>query len=136
MNLPFKAAVLATAIGLASLVSQNVVAHPHQPGGPEQRDRGAAAHRGMKRERLAEAARNHPELAVAMDLRRLEMLYRRQQDEAAIVAMYQDVLKRTQHPKLRAFAERRLQQADRRAHPERSIAELRGRIDEQLKALR
>ena len=90
----------------------------------------------MAKERVARAMRNHPELAVAVDLRRLEMLYRKQGDEAAIVAMYQDLLKRTEQPKLREFAERRLRHADRVAHPDQTIAELRARIDAKLGELR
>jgi hypothetical protein len=64
------------------------------------------------------------------------MLYRKQGDETAIVAMYQDLLKRTEQPKLREFAERRLRQADRIAHPDQTIAELRARIDKKLAELR
>ncbi|HRG16964.1 MAG TPA: hypothetical protein PLB00_13275 [Pseudomonadota bacterium] len=93
-------------------------------------------HGSMAKARFARAVRNHPELAVAVDLRRLEMLYRKQGDEAAIVVMYQDLLKRTEQPKLREFAERRLRHADRVAHPDQTIAELRARIDAKLAELR
>lgn len=94
-------------------------------------------HRGpMAKARLARAERHPPEVAVAVDLRRLERIYRRQGDETAIVAMYRDLLTRADAPKLRAFAERRLRHAERVAHPERTIAELRARIDRKLAELR
>ena len=108
-----------------------VEAHPH-----DRAEHGATRQGPMARARFARAARNHPELAVAIDLRRLEMLYRKQGNEAAIVAMYQDLLKRTEQPKLREFAERRLRHAERAAHPEQAIAELRARIDRSLSELR
>ena len=38
--------------------------------------------------------------------------------------------------RLRAFAERRLQHAERVAHPEQAITELRARIDQKLAQLR
>ena len=43
--------------------------------------------------------------------------------------MYEDLMQRTQEPKLRAFAERRLKHAARVADREASRAELRNRID-------
>jgi hypothetical protein len=105
----------------------------HTPRTPEQRMLQRAQ---IAKFRLARAAHRHPELAVAIDLRRLEMIYRRTGQEAEIVAMYQDLLKRSDHPKLRAFAERRLRHAERVAHPEQTIAELRARIDDKLSKLR
>jgi len=133
MNLLTKSLLLSAALGLAGATSAPVVAHPQASPAAEE---GRMQRGMMPRERLARAARTHPQLAVALDLRRLEMLYRKQGDEAAVVAMYQDLLKRTEHPKLRAFAERRLQHAERVAHPEQAITELRARIDRKLAELR
>lgn len=130
MNLALKAFVLGAALALAA-TSPEAEAHPQARDAHRPLQQGPAA-----QARLARAMRNHPELAVAVDLRRLEALYRRQGDEAAIVAMYQDLLKRTEHPRLRSFAERRLRHADRIAHPDRTIAELRARIDDTLSKLR
>jgi hypothetical protein len=130
MNLALKSLVLGAALALGAI-------SPHASAHPQSRDEHRALQRGPAAQaRWARAMRKHPELALAVDLRRLEMLYRRQGDEAAIVAMYQDLLKRTEHPKLRAFAQRRLQHAERVAHPERTIAELRARIDGKLSELR
>ena len=133
MNRLTQSLLLGAALGVAYVACAPVAAHP-QPS-PASED-GRMQRGPMARERLARAARAHPQLAVALDLRRLEMLYRKQGDEAAIVAMYQDLLKRTEHPKLRAFAERRLQHAERVAHPEQAIQELRERIDRKLAELR
>jgi hypothetical protein len=130
MNLALKTLVLGAALALGA-ISPDASAHP------QARDEHRALQRGPAAQaRWARAKRNHPELALAADLRRLEMLYRKQGDEAAVVAMYQDLLKRTEHPRLRSFAERRLRHADRIAHPEQTIAELRARIDDTLSKLR
>jgi len=51
------------------------------------------------------------ERAVVKDLIALERLYRRQGKVPAIDALYVDLLKRTQNPSLRRFAERRLAKA-------------------------
>lgn len=127
MTISFKSLMLGAALALGSAWLLPVAAHA---------PRGDDAHRmqsgPMAKARLARAARAHPELAVAIDFRRLEMVYRRQGDETAIVAMYQDLLTRTEQPKLREFAQRRLRHAERVAHPEQTIAELRARIDEKL----
>ena len=131
MPFPLKPLLLAAALALSFNVSSSLAAHPHD--GPEQ---GLMQRGPHAKARLARAANRHPELAIVIDLRRLEMIYRQQGNETAIVAMYQDLLKRTEQPKLHAFAERRLQHAERVAHPEQTIAELRTRIDEKLATLR
>jgi lipopolysaccharide biosynthesis regulator YciM len=130
MNLALKSLVFSAALALGAITTN---AWSHDTHGDEHR----AQQRGpITKARLARAMQSHPELAVAVDMRRLEMLYRKQGDEAAIVAMYQDLQKRTDHAKLHAFAERRLQHAERVAHPDQTIAELRARIDERLSTLR
>ncbi len=131
MNIPSKFLLLAIAIGATLSISTPLAAHPHRV--PGMRDGQFAVPAGARLER---AARRHPQLAVAIDLRRLEKIYRHSSQEREIVAMYQDLLQHTQHPKLRAFAERRLKHADRVAHPEATIAELRKRIDARLTKLR
>ena len=131
MNALIKPLLCATALVAAIATTPAANAHPQRF--PEQRLEQRAL---MQKARLARAAKRHPELAVAMDYRRLEMLYRHSGQQQLIVAMYQDLLKRTDHPRLRAFAERRLQRADRLANPERTAAELRARIDEKLSKLR
>ncbi|MBL0040641.1 MAG: hypothetical protein KA505_09150 [Xanthomonadales bacterium] len=131
MTFPLKPLLLGAALALGFAAPLPLTAHPHDGPGHGQMHPGPVA-----RARFARALRKHPELAVAIDLRRLEMLYRKQGDETAIVAMYQDLLKRTEQPKLREFAERRLRQADRIAHPDQTIAELRARIDKKLAELR
>jgi hypothetical protein len=130
MNIVLKSLAFGTALALGALTTN---AWSHDPA----RDEHRALQRGtVAKARFAHAMREHPELGVAVDLRRLEMLYRKQGDEAAIVAMYQDLLKRTDQPKLREFAERRLRHAERVAHPDQTIAELRARIDGKLAKLR
>ena len=124
--------LLLTATMVAALASTPSV-NAHQQRFPEQRLEQRAQ---MQKARIARAAKRHPELAVAMDFRRLERLYRHTGQQTQVVAMYQDLLKRTEHPRLRAFAERRLQRAERLANPERTVAELRARIDEKLSKLR
>ncbi len=131
MNFPNKSLLLALALGTTVVVSTPLAAHPQQA--PCMRDGHAAAPAGTRFER---AARQHPALAVAIDLRRLERIYRHSGHDREIVSMYQDLLQHTQHPKLRAFAERRLKHADRVVHPEATIAELRQRIDARLTKLR
>lgn len=131
MNFPDKSLLLALAIGATVAISTPLAAHPQQA--PCMRDGHAAAPAGTRLER---AARCHPQLAVAIDLRRLERIYRQTGQEREIVAMYQDLLQHTEHPKLRAFAERRLKHAERVAHPEASIAELRQRIDARMAKMR
>lgn len=132
MKTLFKPLLLAAALGLGLGASTTSSAHAQR--GPEHRMQQRAPM--MAKARLARAARQHPELAVAIDMRKLEMIYRKTGHEAQVVAMYQDLLKRTEHPKLRAFAERRLKHAERVANPERTVAELRSRIDEKLSKLR
>ena len=131
MNPLIKPLLCATALVAAIAATPLAQAHPHRA--PEHRLEQRAM---MHKARLARAAKRHPELAVAMDFRRLEMLYRHTGQQQQIVAMYQDLLKRTDNDRLRAFAERRLQRADRLANPERTAAELRARIDEKLSKLR
>lgn len=130
MNHALKSLAVGTALALG-IVSVNALSHAPDREGQHAMQRGP-----MAKNRLARAMHEHPQLAVVVDLRRLEMIYRKQGDEAAIVAMYQDLLKRTEHERLRAFAERRLQHAERVAHPEQTIAELRARIDEKIATLR
>jgi hypothetical protein len=131
MNTTIKSILLAVALSTSAAVSTTALAHPHRTA-----DERPLAHHPQARARLARAAHRHPELALAIDLRRLEMLYRKTGQEARIVAMYEDLMQRTREPKLRAFAERRLKHAARVADPEASIAELRNRIDAKLAKLR
>jgi hypothetical protein len=131
MNPSIKSFLLVVALSASAAVSTTALAHPHRNA-----DARPLAHHAQARARLALAAHRHPELALAMDLRRLEMLYRKTGQEARIVAMYEDLMQRTREPKLRAFAERRLMHAARVADPEASIAELRNRIDAKLAKLR
>lgn len=131
MKTLFKPLLLAAALGAGLGAASTSSAH--MPRDPEHRMQHRAP---IARARLARAARQHPELAVAIDMRKLEMIYRKTGQEAQVVAMYQDLLKRTEHPKLRAFAERRLKHAERVAHPEQAVAALRARIDEKLAKLR
>lgn len=88
------------------------------------------------RARLAKAGQRSPIQALALDMRRLEALYRRQGNETAIITLYQELLKRTDRPALQAFAKRRLRHAERLAHPEETMAKLRARIDQRLADLR
>jgi hypothetical protein len=130
MNSIVKSLSFATALALG-VVSVSAQSHA-----PVREGECAMQRQPMAKNRLSRTMHNRPQLAVAVDLRRLEMIYRSQGDEAAIVAMYRDLLKRTDHPTLRAFAERRLQHAERIAHPQKAVAELRARIDEKLARLR
>ena len=96
MNTALKSIAFGTALALCAIATE-AWSHdiPRDEHHAEQRGPRATA-------RFARAMREHPEFTVAVDLRRLEMLYRKQGNEAAIVAMYQDLQKRTDHPKLRA----------------------------------
>ena len=131
MNTLTKHMLLAAALGLGLTTSLPSAAHSQRC--PEHRMHMRAP---VAKARLARAARNNPELAIAIDMRRLEMLYRKTGHEGDVVAMYQDLLKRSDDKQLRAFAERRLKHAERVAHPEQTIAELRARIDEKMAKLR
>lgn len=106
----------ATLLSLALLAGLPGLATPAQamPNGAQQAPisagpRAAQSPRLKRQALFAKLAQLSPhERAVVRDLAALERLYRQQGKPASVDALYRELLKRTQNPTLRSFAERRL----------------------------
>ena len=91
---------------------------------------------GMRRAMLARAIQDNPSVAVVVNLRAIERVYRREQREAELPAFYRDVLSRTADPLVRNFVNYRLARLEMREHDAQGALEaLMRNLDENLKRL-
>lgn len=119
---------------LALIASAQASAHPLPERARSMHAERAAAQRPLAKTRLAIAAAKHPALAVVLDARTLERLYRRQGRAEEVRRLYEDLLAKSNDPLVREFAHRRIARYEmRRDNVEGAIDSLRRSLDENLR---
>lgn len=103
------------------------------------RDGAPPAHhqgRGSRAARLAHAVRHDPALAVVMNLRAIERVYREDGRSDEVPAFYREQLARTQDPLVRNFVHYRLARLELRGDDAKAALEaLRRNLDENYRRL-